>query len=220
MGRDVVEIEAGARNVLGEAAGTRVGLLPLSVEQYERMIDAGILVEDTAIELLDGLLVRKDRGDPGGDPMTVGGVHSFVVERLVRVGRRLDEQSVHLRTQQPVIIPGEGEPEPDAAIVMLPFERLGGRKPRAEEVSCVIEVAGTSLQRDRTTKLRHYARGGIRQYVLLVLADRTAEEYLAPDPEAGTYAPPVIHRGSATLGLHLDRVGEERLAVSLVELFG
>ena len=113
-----------------------------------------------------------------------------------------------------------GEPEPDAAIVALPFEELGSRKPRAEEIACVLEVAGTSLQRDRTTKLRHYARGGIRQYVLLSLADRSAEEYLDPAPSDGTYAPAIVHRGEATIRLFLDRTADETLAVELRDLFG
>lgn len=39
--------------------------------------------------------------------------------------------------------------------------------------------------RDRTTKLRHYARAGIPQYVILNLGERTAEEYLRGRQAAG-----------------------------------
>jgi Uma2 family endonuclease len=122
---------------------------------------------------------------------------------------------LHLQTQQPVVIPGAGEPEPDAAIVLRPITAPG--KPRAEHVSCVIEVAGTSLERDRTTKLRHYARGGIPQYVILDLHDRTAEEYLQPDPETGTYGTKVEHPTGARLRLRLG--GGEGLEVAIAELF-
>jgi hypothetical protein len=38
-------------------------LEPISVERYHRMIAAGILPEGAPIELIDGLLVRKDRSD-------------------------------------------------------------------------------------------------------------------------------------------------------------
>lgn len=210
-----LRVEPGAPNVIGESVGGRLELLPLSVEQYDRMIEEGILPEDTSVELLDGMLVRKDRGDAGGDPMTVGDAHAYVVTQLAYLGLRLDSQVAHLRTQQPVVIPGAGEPEPDAAIVLRPV--TAAAKPHAEHVSCVIEVAGTSLNRDRTTKLRHYARGGIAQYVVLVLADRTAEEYLEPDRNAGTYRRRTVHPSEAALALRL--ANEDTLSVALADLF-
>lgn len=78
----MLKVEPGAPNVFGEAAAGRLELLPLSVEQYDRMIEEGILPEDTGVELLDGVLVRKDRGDAGGDPTTVGEAHAYVVTQL------------------------------------------------------------------------------------------------------------------------------------------
>jgi hypothetical protein len=128
--------------------------MPLSIEQYHRMIDAGILTEDTGLELLSGMLAPKDRGDARGDPMVIGEQHAYVVNQLARLDRRLPDWPIHIRTQQPIVIPESGgEPEPGAAIVLRPATVMG--KPHAKDIFCVIEVAGTSLQRDRTTKLRH-----------------------------------------------------------------
>ncbi len=215
MAEQLLKVEPGAPNVFGESAAGRLELLPLSVEQYDRMIDEGILAEDTGVELLDGVLVRKDRGDAGGDPTTVGEAHAYVVTQLAYLGLRLDPARQHLQTQQPVVIPGAGEPEPDAAIVLRPITAAG--KPRGEHVSCVIEVAGTSRERDRTTKLRHYARGGIPQYVILDLHERAAEEYVEPDPEAGSYGRRITHAAGARLRLRLG--GGDGLEVALAELF-
>jgi poly-gamma-glutamate synthesis protein (capsule biosynthesis protein) len=215
MTEPLLKVEPGAPNVIGEAAGGRLELLPLSVEQYDRMIEEGILPEDTGVELLDGVLVRKDRGDAGGDPMTVGESHAYVVRQLAHLGHRLDPARMHLQTQQPIIIPGAGEPEPDAAIVRRPLTAPG--KPRADQISCVIEVAGTSLERDRTTKLRHYARAGIPQYVILNLADRTAEEYLKPDQTAGKYAKANTYSDEALLGLLTGH--DQKLEAPVAELF-
>lgn len=209
-------VEPGAPNVIGESLGGQLEILPLSVEQYDRMIEEGILAEDTSVELLDGVLVRKDRGDAGGDPMTVGEAHAYVVRQLAYLVLRLDAATTHIQTQQPIVIlEAGGEPEPDAAIVSRPITTT--EKPHAEHVTCVIEVAGTSLRRDRTTKLRHYARGGIPQYVILVLADRTAEEYLDPDRNSGAYGRRVVHRADATLALRL--AGAATLSVVLADLF-
>jgi len=160
--------------------------------------------------------VRKDRGDAGGDPMTVGDAHAYVVTQLAYLGLRLDPAIMHVRTQQPIVIlEAGGEPEPDAAIVARPITAAG--KPHAQHVTCVIEVAGTSLARDRTTKLRHFALGGIPQYVILVLADRTAEEYLDPDLGGGTYRRRVVHGSDATLTLRL--AGDSALSVQIATLF-
>ena len=84
-------------------------------------------------------------------------------------------------------------------------------------MSCVVEVAGTSLNRDRTTKLRHYARGGISQYVILVLADRTAEEYLEPDRNAGTYRRRIVHGPDAAVAFRATETAT--LVVNLTDLF-
>lgn len=101
----LLEIEPGARNIVSEAAGDRLWLVPLTVEQYHGLIDGGFLPEDTSIELLDGMLVPKDRGDAGGDPMTIGDEHWYVVNRLAELAVRIDRRRMMIQTQQPVSIP-------------------------------------------------------------------------------------------------------------------
>jgi hypothetical protein len=212
---ELLDIAPGSRNVITEAAGRRLRLLPLTLDQYHRMIETGILPEDASIELLEGMLVPKDRGDAGADTMVVGEQHAYVVNQLARLLVRLDRTRMYIQTQQPIVIAeAGGEPEPDAAIVLRPIDALG--KPTAADVSCVIEVAGSSLERDRTTKLRHYARGGIPQYVIVNLVERIAEEYLQPNPSEGTYAKSVNAGIGESLRLHLE--GEERLTVPVADL--
>lgn len=211
----LLDIDPGSRNVITEATAGRLRLVPLTVEQYHRMIDAGILAEDSGIELLDGMLVPKDRSDTGADPLVVGEQHAYAVNQLASLLVKLDRNRMYVQTQQPVAIPEVGgEPEPDAAVVLRPMTEPG--KPMAADVSCVVEVAGSSLDRDRTTKLRHYARGGIPQYLIVNLAERTVEEYLVPDVHKGTYARAVTYRPGDGLQLHLD--GENRLPVKVRDL--
>lgn len=50
----LLEIELGGQNVIGEAKDSWLRLVPLSIEQNHRMIDAGILSQDTGVELLNG----------------------------------------------------------------------------------------------------------------------------------------------------------------------
>ena len=157
-----------------------VGLVPLTVEQYHRMIEQGILPEGEPIELLNGQLVQKDRSAAGEDPMTVGHEHVFVVKRLAKLDRKFERLGGHIQTQQPISIPPINEPEPDAAIIVGSEEDYRGRLPAAADVLCVIEVADSSLQRDRTQKLRVYAGAGIAKYVIINLFDRAVEVYTDP----------------------------------------
>ena len=44
---------------MGTVADVRIPMCPLTVEIYERMVDAGILGKDDRVELLNGLLSEK-----------------------------------------------------------------------------------------------------------------------------------------------------------------
>lgn len=169
---------------LEKAVPAAAEIVPLTVEQYHRMIEAGILSSGEPIELLDGFLVHKDRG-PG---MTVNPIHAAVLDKLpALLGAALTQRGAYLRTQNPITIPPKHEPEPDAAIVRGRPGDYARRHPGPGEVSCVIEVAETSLARDRTVKQRIYATAGIPQYVLINLAAGQVEVYEEPDAARGGY---------------------------------
>ena len=164
---------------------TRGMMVPLSVEQYHKMMEAGILEEGAPIELLDGFLFRKDRSTAGADPMTVGTSHLNVVTRLnwLLGGAR---EGWHFRVQLPITILPDSEPEPDGAILRgTPYDYVDRAVP--SDVSCLIEVSDSSLQHDRVTKQRIYADAGIAQYVIVNLIDGAIEIYSVPELGSGRY---------------------------------
>lgn len=162
-------------------AGT--GVVPLTVEQYHRMIETGILPEGAPIELLGGLLVPKIRGEG----MTVNPKHAKVVNRLLELAAALRGRGCHFRTQSPISLPPFDEPEPDGAVARGSLDDYTERHPGAEDLSSVIEVADTSLAHDRSAKRQVYAAAGIPQYLIVDLAGRRIEVYEDPVPEARTY---------------------------------
>lgn len=93
-----------------------------------------------------------------------------------------------MRTQAPVTYPPYDEPEPDGAIALGTFEDYREHHPGEGQVLCAIEVADSSLYRDRTTKLRIYANSGIGQYVIINLPDGVVEVYTQPVVGKGRYA--------------------------------
>ena len=163
------------------ARGITPVFAPLTVQQFHAMIAQGILEEGAAIELIDGLLVRKDRRDAGGDITTVGPQHAAVVTKLARI---LDEQlsgtGSHVRTQQPVTLNGVGEPEPDVSVVTGQPRDFGSHHPGPAEVTLVIEVADSSLEYDRSVKQRIYAVAGIPNYWIVNLRDNVIESFERP----------------------------------------
>lgn len=168
-------------------AVARAAIVPITIEQYHRMVEQGIVPEDGSVELLHGVLVRKDRSGPGGDVMGHSPLHKLVVALLAGLAGRINSDQCHMQIQLPVSCPPDGEPEPDASIVRGTPRDFKDRIPGPGDVTCVIEAAHSSLDRDREEKLPIYARAAIPQYVLINLLNSTIEVYSDPDSVAGQY---------------------------------
>ena len=180
-------------------------MMPLTVQQYHRMIETGILQSGDPYELLDGFVVRKDRSATGADPMSVDPHHAWAVRKLAALAPRLKRFGHFMQTQQPVTLPPHDEPEPDGAIVRGTEDDYRDRHPGSDDVTCVIEVSDSSLRRDRTTKMRIYADAGIPQYVIINLLDAVIEVYSNPQTGKGRYAESTTLQPRQTLELPVGR---------------
>jgi Uma2 family endonuclease len=163
---------------------------PLSVDQYVRMTELGILTEDDPVELLEGFLVQKmPRNSPHDYSITV---ITPVLVRLVPVGWVV-------RCQCAARV-GDSYPEPDFAVARGEAVRYRQSQPTADDLALVVEVADTTLDRDRQDKGRIYARAGIPVYWVVNVTDRQVEVYTDPtgdgaDPQyrtVQTYGPGMI----------------------------
>ena len=166
------------------------------------MIKAGIVHEGAPIELIDGVLVHKDRSASGEDPMSIGKEHRLVVSLLAELDPELARRGCHIQTQNPVSLPPYDEPEPDGAILRGRPRAYTDRVPGGGDVGSVIEVADSSLAYDRKTKLALYARAGIAQYVIVNLNGRCIEIYEQPHSD-GSYQEIIVRRTGESVGLRL-----------------
>src|SRR5688572_2839434 len=142
----------------------------LSVEEYHAIIKAGIFNQDDPYELIEGWLVPK---------MTRNAPHDLCLQRLQRMFmKHLPEE--WLCFVQSAVTLADGEPEPDVAIVSGPDEQYVARHPGATEIALIVEVADSSLSRDRETKLRSYARAEIPIYWIANLSADQIEVYSQP----------------------------------------
>jgi len=176
-------------------------IAPITVEQYHRMIKTGILKDGDPIELIDGMLVYKDRSTRGEGEMTVGKRHRKIVTRFMDLARMVRERGATLFLQSPISIEPDHEPEPDACIVRGTPDDYDDHHPGPTDVFCVIEVADSSLAWDRTDKLRLYAQAGIPQYVLVNLIDLQLEVYEQPVAGEGRYAQSIVLKAGQALPL-------------------
>src|SRR5262249_4645357 len=107
-----------SNSVLEEVvAGRAPQVLPLTVDQYHRMIASRILREGQQTELIDGVLVCRDRSDRGGDPMSHGPRHALTLKRTERQLPGVEAFGFHLHVQLPVTLGNIQEPEPDITVV-------------------------------------------------------------------------------------------------------
>ena len=195
--------------LLTEQARKRV--VPITTEQYFRMNEIGLLPSGVPVELIEGLLVRKDRSKWGEDPKSIHPLHSYVVEKLADLNDYLVAHGLRLRARQPLALPPAGAPEPDGAIVRGSPADYVGRHPGPGDVLCVFEVSDSTLEYDRSTKLALYARAGIPLYVIVNLPERKVETFEEARPD-GTYAKSAVF----TKGQGFDlRVGTVDLRVEI-----
>jgi Uma2 family endonuclease len=177
------------------------------------MVAAGIVREGDPIELIDGLLVYKDRSATGESPMTIGKKHNVVVKLVAELNVDLGPHGCHMQTQGPVTLSPHSEPEPDGAVLRGSARDYAERLPGAADTPCVIEVADSSLTYDRTTKLALYARAAIAQYVIVNIKDDCVEVHEQPSAEAAQYGLVSVRRRGEAFGLRVSE--DERVDVAV-----
>ena len=163
-------------------------LLRFTVQQYQRLLEDGVVTDGSQYELLDGYIFHKNRADLGTDEMIHSPRHSRRLAKLTPIlGRAAEALGVELYCQLPLQMNPHDAPEPDFSLVSPLPEAAADRHPEPHEVWLIVEVALSSLKRDREGKLPIYARAGIREYWTVNLADQQLEVYQQPDPTRGTY---------------------------------
>ncbi|MEQ8969401.1 MAG: Uma2 family endonuclease [Coleofasciculus sp. C1-SOL-03] len=153
----------------------------LSVQDYHRMVETGILTPDERVELIEGQLYQM---------AAKGTFHRAAITRIKRLLERRLGNRVLLRFQDPVRLSDDSEPEPDVAVVQPdPFD-YEDHHPTPEEIYLLIEVSDRTLKRDRKLKAPAYGRSGVREYWILDVNSR--QLYVFREPRMEGYANQVV----------------------------
>ncbi|HEY0071996.1 MAG TPA: Uma2 family endonuclease [Chloroflexia bacterium] len=140
-------------------------------EQYEKMIEAGILEEGDNVELLRGEIVKM---------APIGLRHAGCVARLAAIFAARLAGSVIVWPQNPIRLADDTEPEPDVALLKPTPDFYSNARPGAQDVLLLVEVADTWLEKDRTVKVPLYANAGIGLVWIVNLNEDVVEVYSAP----------------------------------------
>ena len=143
----------------------------LTVDDFAKMCEVGILSADDRVELIDGELVEMP---PMGPP------DAGIVNHLAKILIRRLGDNADVRVQSSVLLSRYTQPEPDLAVVSRDSRLYLGRHPRPEDILIAIEVADSSLTYDREQKMPRYAAAGVPEAWLVDVRARTITVYTDP----------------------------------------
>ncbi len=144
---------------------------PLRRIEYDRMVELGMFA-DERLELLQGVIVTMS---------PQGSRHAAAVRKLNQRLTLALTGRAFVQVQSPIALDEYSEPEPDIAVVAIAdYDR---ELPKTALL--IVEVADSSLQKDRHVKGRLYAAAPIPEYWIINLEQNLVEVWRTP--QDGTY---------------------------------
>nr|MBS0019728.1 Uma2 family endonuclease [Gammaproteobacteria bacterium] len=154
----------------------------LTLDEFLRIGEAGILGDDARVELIEGDLI---------DMAPIGSRHAAVVKRLNYLLTLAAGERAIVSVQDPIALDEHTMPQPDVALLKPRADSYSSAHPRPEDTLLIIEVAETTLAYDVNIKLPLYARAGIPEVWIIDLTSRQITRYRNPSKDAYTSTEPV-----------------------------
>lgn len=142
-----------------------------SVEEFNRLGQAGIFGEDDRVELIDGEII------------VMSPIESKHAGTVTQVSWILDQklgERVLLHLQNPAVLDDFSEPLPDIAVLKRRIDFYKNGHPGPDDILLLIEVSDTTLAYDRGPKLQKYAERGIAEVLIANLRDDLIEQFREP----------------------------------------
>jgi len=140
--------------------------------EYDQLIDIGVFRPEERLELLGGELVVSEPQNSA---------HYTAIGLAEDALRAALPQGWLVRSQGPIELDDESEPEPDVAVTAGDRRSYSRRHPARPTL--VVEIAESRLAFDRDHKGSLYARAGLADYWIVNLVDRVLEVYRRPVPD-------------------------------------
>jgi Uma2 family endonuclease len=149
----------------------------ITVHEYHRMAEVGVLAPDARVELIEGEIL---------DMAPTGKEHTSVVDRLTRLLVRAVGDDAIVRIQGSVRLSEMSEPEPDVVLLKPQPDFYRSRFASSADMLLVIEVSASTLRYDRDVKVPLYARHGVPEAWIVDLENGRLLVYGSPAEGAYT----------------------------------
>jgi Uma2 family endonuclease len=149
----------------------------LTVHDYYRMAEAGVLSPDDRTELIEGEII---------DMPPIGNRHAEVVRVLTKRLIRALGDAAEVSAQLPVRLSLRSEPQPDFAVVRAKRGGYRDAHPVPSDVLLLIEVSDSTLGYDLGRRANLYAAYGIPEYWVFDLKRNRIWRHRAPSGERYT----------------------------------
>jgi Uma2 family endonuclease len=173
---------------------------PLRRAEYDQLVALGVF-EDEHVELLHGALVAMSPARPE-HAGPIGVLNMLLVPALAR--------RAMIRVQMPYWANEDSEPEPDLAVV--PQGPWHHEHPATAHL--IVEVAGSSLRKDRRIKAPLYAASRVTEYWIVNVRERCIEVFR--DSDGSVYRTKTVH----TSGEHIGLIAFPDVTLAVAEVLG
>lgn len=147
----------------------------ITVAQFHRMIDLGLLGEDPKVELIEGVIVAK---------MTKNSPHITSTDLIQALFGRIVPAGFFVSMGNPLtIVERDSEPEPDVQVFRGAIRDYTGRRRTQRDAALVIEVSDSTYRMDRYRKWVTYAGAGVPVYWIVDVRRNLLEVHTAPKGE-------------------------------------
>src|SRR5690242_9652154 len=143
----------------------------ITVEEYHRMGEVGLLAPDARVELIDGEII---------DMPPIGNPHMAAVDHLYELLRDAVGNRAIVRCQGAVQLGDMSEPQPDFVLLLRREDFYSRRRANADDTLLTIEVSETTLSYDRGRKMALYARHNVPELWVIDIPNARLHLYRKP----------------------------------------
>jgi Uma2 family endonuclease len=178
---------------------------PFTVDEYDRMLEVGILGKEDHVELIEGEILEMS---------PIGWRHAACVDRATALLVLAFAGKAIVRPRGPIQLGDYTKPQPDLILLEPRKDYYASKGPVTRDAQLVIEVSDKSIRYDRGPKLRVYARHGVSE---VWIEDLTSDTLLVfREPSGATYKTELaLRRGESIAPLAFPEV-----AFSVSEFLG
>ena len=174
-----------------------------NISDWHQMGKQNLFLPDARMELIEGEII---------DMVPIGTSHAGCVSWLNHFFVTQVAGSAIVKVQDPVQLGNFSEPQPDLMILRPEPHFYRKRHPTSVDVLLLIEVAESTLNYDRRTKMPLYARYGIVEAWIVNLEQNCIEVYLKPQA-AGYQKQHIFQSGEVIIPSQLELI---KVSVSAV----